>query len=186
MAVISLKTYNSSMIRQQDTYKFCTNCKTELVDKDHFKECPKCKKQYFFNAKPTVALVLTNNKNEVLLTKRAHDPYKNWWDVTGGFVEPNETLEEAVQRELKEETGLSVSDLKYICSLPENYDFRGEIIPVVAAVFTGKAVDNETVVVADDVADYKFVPVDQVDVDTIAFDNQREVIRKILKNKISK
>jgi mutator protein MutT len=169
------------MIKQQYTYKFCTNCKTELVLKGHYKECPSCQKQYFFNAKPTVGLVLFNSKDEVLLTKRAYEPFKDWWDVPGGFVEPGETLEQAVQRELKEETGLSVTDLKYICSTPEDYQFRDEIIPVVAAVFTGKAIDGEKVSVADDVSDYKFVPKDEVDVETIAFDSQREPLRQILK-----
>jgi NAD+ diphosphatase len=181
MVVVLPRPYNSYMTRQQDTYKYCTNCRTELIDNDHFKECPHCQKQYFFNAKPTVALVLSNSKDEILLTKRAHDPFKGWWDVPGGFVEPGETLERAVQRELKEETGLSVSDIKYICSLPEDYNFRGEIIPVVASVFTGRADDSEKVVVADDVSDYKFVPKDQVDIESIAFDSQRECLRKILK-----
>ena len=147
---------------------------------DHYLECPNCGKQYFFNAKPTVGLVLFNSKDEILLTKRARDPFKDWWDVPGGFVEPGESLEQAVERELKEETGLSVSDLKYICSVPEDYNFRDEIIPVVAATFTGKANDSEKVIVADDVSDYKFVPSQEVDIDSIAFTSQREVLRKIL------
>ena len=169
------------MIRQRDTYKFCTSCKTELVPRDGFKQCPKCQKQYFFNARPTITLILTNSKSEVLLTKRAHEPFKDWWDLPGGFVEEGETLEQAVKRELKEETSLTVTDLKYLGSIPEDYHFRNEIIPIVAAAFSGVANDNEKVVVADDVSDYKFVPIQEVDIESIAFDNQREFLRKILK-----
>ncbi len=45
-------------------------------------------------------------KTEVLLIKRGHYPYEGMWALPGGFMDMEETLEEAVARELKEETGL--------------------------------------------------------------------------------
>lgn len=50
----------------------------------------------------------------VLLIKRNIDPYKGWWALPGGLVKPTETLEQAVKRELKEETGIEVAYLEQL------------------------------------------------------------------------
>lgn len=63
----------------------------------------------------TVDCVILNDSSLVLI-KRAHEPYKNWFALPGGFVDIGETLEEACCREVKEETGIEIfsSDLKLI------------------------------------------------------------------------
>jgi len=63
----------------------------------------------------TVDCVILNDSSLVLI-KRAHEPYKNWYALPGGFVDVGETLEEACCREVKEETGVEIlpSDLKLI------------------------------------------------------------------------
>lgn len=166
------------MTKHRDTFKFCTNCATQLTDKGEFKQCPKCHKYYFFNAKPTVTVIVSNDKDEILLTKRAREPFKDWWDLPGGFVEEDESLEQAAQRELEEETGLKIGQLQYVGSVAEDYHFEGEIFSIVAAIFTGKVPGDAKVTVADDVIDYVFVPKQEIDPEKIAFDNQREFFKK--------
>lgn len=63
----------------------------------------------------TVDCVILNDSSLVLI-KRAHEPYKSWYALPGGFVDVGETLEEACCREVKEETGIQIfpSDLKLI------------------------------------------------------------------------
>lgn len=168
------------MIRQSETYIFCAKCRTELQKKHYYKVCPNCGKHYYFNSRPTVTVILRDSKSRILLTKRLHEPFKDWWDLPGGFVEEDESLEQAAEREIKEETNLVVSDLKYLGSVPEDYLFREEIIPVVAAIFLGSVNDTSKLKVNDDVSDYKFVSEQDIDPEKIAFDNQREFLKNLL------
>ncbi len=52
--------------------------------------------------------------NAVVLIRRAHDPFKGWYALPGGFVEVGETVEDAARRETREEAGLVVEDLRLI------------------------------------------------------------------------
>jgi len=73
----------------------------------------------------------SDKKINVLLVKRKYDPFKNTWAIPGGFVEKGESLEDAVLRELQEETGVSLSYMEqlYTFGLP-NRDPRKRIVSV--------------------------------------------------------
>ena len=83
------------------------------------------------------ALIFSNGRSKVLLIQRGNTPFKDQWALPGGFVGMNETLEEAVERELFEETGLDNLKLKqfHAFSAPDR-DPRHRTISV---VFTGYA-----------------------------------------------
>jgi 8-oxo-dGTP diphosphatase len=80
------------------------------------------------------AIVFGYSKNDglsVLLIKRKYEPFKNAWAIPGGFVLENESLEEAVRRELQEETGITVNYLEQLYSFGEpNRDPRQRIISI--------------------------------------------------------
>ncbi len=165
------------MITLRDVFRFCPNCRGKLEATKEYKQCANCGKHYFFNGIPTVTIVIINSKQEVLLTKRAREPFKGWWDLPGGFVDEGETLEDAVIRELKEETGLAALNPQYLGSYTEDYHYRDEIHAVVASVFKAEIDDNAQIKAADDVSDYKFVKLKDVDIESIAFDNQRAYLK---------
>jgi len=78
-----------------------------------------------------VAFSLQNQKLSVLLIQRAREPFKGMWALPGGFVNLNEGLETAAERELKEETGLQGAYLEqlYTYGRPER-DPRGRVVSV--------------------------------------------------------
>jgi ADP-ribose pyrophosphatase YjhB (NUDIX family) len=87
--------------------------------------CEDCGFAYYHNIAAAVAIVFTF-EDKVLFTVRNVDPDKGKWDLPGGFIDPNETAEEAACREIKEELGIeiSTSDLKYITTSPNNYLYK--------------------------------------------------------------
>ncbi|MGF1560168.1 MAG: NUDIX domain-containing protein [Flavobacteriaceae bacterium] len=67
----------------------------------------------------------------VLLVKRKYDPFKDSWALPGGFVLENESLEDAVQRELLEETGVKINYLEQLYSFGDlGRDPRGRVVSV--------------------------------------------------------
>ncbi|WP_298238252.1 NUDIX domain-containing protein [uncultured Algibacter sp.] len=67
----------------------------------------------------------------VLLIKRKYDPFKGQWAIPGGFVENNESLEDAVERELFEETGIKINYLEQLYTFGKpNRDPRGRVVSI--------------------------------------------------------
>ncbi|MEO0206932.1 MAG: NUDIX hydrolase, partial [candidate division WOR-3 bacterium] len=86
---------------------YCPVCKNNLIRKQSVFVCKKCGWRHYNNPVPSVAGFIMNSNDEILLIKRGAEPEKGKWALPSGFIEPNETPEQAVLRELKEETGLN-------------------------------------------------------------------------------
>jgi NAD+ diphosphatase len=98
------------------THQFCGRCGVPLrtMTTERAKECPQCKLLHFPRLSPAI-IVLVERDNKLLLARSRHFP-PGMYSVIAGFVEPGESLEEAVVRELGEEVGISVKDIKYFGS----------------------------------------------------------------------
>ena len=110
----------------------------------------------------------------ILLIKRGNEPYKGKWAVPGGFVNMDEELEDAIVRELEEETGLTGVHLEQMRAFGTvGRDPRGRQITI---VFMGIAKEEQTKVRAgDDAAEAEWFDIDELPED-LAFDHN-EVIR---------
>ena len=89
--------------------QYCSQCGSKnifsYIDGNNRFHCPQCQTIHYQNPKPTATLICIKN-NKLLLGKRDRDPAKGQWGLIGGFMELNETLDEAALRELYEETQL--------------------------------------------------------------------------------
>lgn len=100
-------------------FDFCTKCGNKLekvhMGDDECKKCPSCGQVYGTNPFPIVAVLVINEFDEVLLLKQNYISEDKWTIVTGYMVD-GETIEEAVVREVKEETGQDVISYNYVSS----------------------------------------------------------------------
>ena len=115
------------------------------------------------------AIVFTQKNNEtyVLLIQRGHEPFKGKWALPGGFVNMDETLEEACIRELFEETGLEMAAMKQF----KAYDaiHRDPRHRTISVVFSAETNDKKEVSGGDDAARADWFPV--TDLPQLAFDH---------------
>lgn len=101
----------------------------------------------------TVDCVIIVNDGVVLI-RRGHDPFKGFYALPGGFVDLNETIEEACTREAREETGLRVTNLRLIGVYSE--PSRDPVRHTVAVAFLAEA-DISTLKAGDDASDVEVV-----------------------------
>jgi NAD+ diphosphatase len=99
-------------------HQFCGRCGVPLRLKtdDRAKECPQCGLLHFPRLAPAI-IVLVERGNQLLLARSRHF-MPGMYSVLAGFVEPGESLEEAVVREVKEEVGIEIKAIKYFASQP--------------------------------------------------------------------
>ncbi len=120
----------------------------------------------FTNPAPTVGIFLINEDNEVYLSVRGVEPDIGSLDSIGGFVDTNETFEDAIIRELKEETGLELQDrsaLNYLTSAPSQYLYQGEKRDVLSVFYWMKIDKNADLIANDDVAEIHVENIKDID-----------------------
>lgn len=100
------------------THQYCGHCATPTSQLSHerAKRCPKCGLVNYPRLSPAI-IVLVSRGEEVLLARAPRFPI-GMYSVLAGFVEPGESLEETVVREVREEVGIEVKDIRYFGSQP--------------------------------------------------------------------
>jgi ADP-ribose pyrophosphatase YjhB (NUDIX family) len=87
--------------------------------------CEACGFELYMNPAAAVAGVIVDERGRMVVTVRGKEPGKGLWDLPGGFVDPGETVEEALQREVREEVGLEATAMRYLGSWPNVYEYGG-------------------------------------------------------------
>lgn len=140
-------------------FAFCPKCGADhfVENNEKSKKCIDCGFIYYFNPSTAVVAIIENNEGNVLVARRAKDPAKGTLDLPGGFVDLFETPEEAMQREVMEETGLSVISPRYLFSIPNIYLYSGFEVHTVDLFFQCKIDDFSGLKAQDDVSELLFI-----------------------------
>jgi NAD+ diphosphatase len=115
----ALAAYAGSLLAWHRRHGFCANCgaPTEPHDGGHERFCPACEVHHFPRTDPVVIVRVTDGADGLLLGRQARWP-EGRFSLLAGYVEPGETLEEAVRREVHEESGVALGSVAYIASQP--------------------------------------------------------------------
>lgn len=116
----SLAAYARAIVHWQQRHRFCGNCgaPTRIEHAGHRLRCsnPACALEHFPRTDPAIIVIVTHGEN-ALLGRQSVWPAKRY-STLAGFVEPGESLEDAVRREVLEEAGVEVVDCDYFASQP--------------------------------------------------------------------
>lgn len=145
-------------------FNYCPRCGSGSFVNNNVKSkrCESCNFVMYVNASAAVAAFIINTNNELLVCKRAKDPEKGTFDLPGGFVDDNETAEQAVIREIKEELNADVIESAYVFSLPNLYEYSGWTLPTLDLFFVCKLKNYAALKAGDDVESCFFIPIDQI------------------------
>ncbi|HUC90302.1 MAG TPA: NUDIX domain-containing protein [Patescibacteria group bacterium] len=155
---------------------YCTDCGAKFIKhEDIVYTCPNGH-QYWNNARTAVALIFAEN-GKILYAKRGQEPSKGKYDFPGGFVDPNETLEEAARREAKEELGITIDVLRYIGSAPNVYENDTHVCDAIFLVLGWSG----TMAANDDVASVEWKDVDFINSDQFSCEEYKNILPQIRK-----
>jgi len=107
-------------------FDYCPSCGSDGISFDGIKmfHCKDCNLTYFHNVAAAVAAVLEYD-GRIVLARRNKEPRSGKLDLPGGFVDPNESAENAVKREIREELSIELKEVEYLASHPNLYEYKG-------------------------------------------------------------
>lgn len=145
-------------------YRYCPVCGSAdfLISSVKSKQCRHCGYELFINPSAAVVAFIRNARGELLVVERDCEPAKGTLDLPGGFTDIDETVEESVIREIKEETGLTVTATTYLFSYPNHYLYSGMDIPTLDFFFECQVEDTSVLHAADDAASCQWLPLNQI------------------------
>lgn len=136
------------------THRFCGRCGTPTQDKagERAKECPACRYVAYPRVSPAMMALVTRGRE--MLLARSHRFPTGMYSALAGFVEPGETIEDCVRREVKEEVGVDVGALSYFAS--QSWSFPHSLMIAYTAEYAG----GDLVPDGEEIADVRWFPAD--------------------------
>jgi NAD+ diphosphatase len=134
-AEAGLASYATALLTWHRTHPHCARCghATAMADAGFVRTCPNCGAQHHPRTDPVVIMLVTRG-DEVLLGRQPSWPAGRY-SALAGFVEPGESLEEAVAREVREEAGVAIAAPRYVASQP--WPFPASLMLGFVAAYAG-------------------------------------------------
>lgn len=150
---------------------YCPHCGAKTFHAGSFKpwHCTSCNFKLYPNIASAAGVFILDDQQRILMTERAHEPSIGKLGLPGGFLERGETAEEGLIREVKEEVGLSIKDVEYLCSSPNHYAFGGILYDTLDIFYTASAITKETTIDHEEVAAVHWKFIQDIRADDLAF-----------------
>ncbi len=163
---------------QSRSIRFCPHCgePTFLPESDKSWRCASCDFVWYQNTAAAVAAIILH-AGEILFAVRASAPQAGKLDLPGGFVDNDETVEEALSRELAEELGLQGVSASYMASFPNTYPYAGIEYKTVDLIYVVELEERPLLRPADDVAGVRWVSAMDIPFEQIAFDSAKRALK---------
>lgn len=173
------------MTHPLEKFGYCPMCGSSrfLINNVKSRRCADCGFTYYANPSSATVALIINDKEELLVVRRKNEPARGTLDLPGGFVDMDETGEEGMIREVKEETGLCVTTLRYLFTVPNIYRYSGIDIHTLDMFFVCEVEDYSVVHAMDDAEDYQWIPLNKIDVGQFGLLSVRKGLRRFLESR---
>jgi len=163
-----------------ENFDYCPKCGEKTLAGNRRRiACSACEFVFYFNMAAAVAGIIQKD-DTILLVTRAKEPEKGKLDLPGGFVDHEETAEDALQREIREELNIDITDIQFLGSFPNQYLYKEIMYPVLDFIFTCRAEHWENIKPQDDVADFAFYQKENIKINKFAFPSTRIAMKIFL------
>ncbi|WP_318411921.1 NUDIX hydrolase [Photobacterium leiognathi] len=160
---------------------FCPQCGQKTLSQCSAKQfvCTHCQFTYFHNPAAAVMVAIIV-EDELLIAIRGREPGLGGWDLPGGFVDPDESLEQAAVREIQEELGLTIGTLHYQGSFSNTYCYKNVEYKTCDTFFICQLPTKPTLIAQDDVAQVMWVNKRNIELERFAFPSTRQAVSQWL------
>lgn len=170
-----------------ERFQYCPVCGSKRFEanSEKSKKCGDCGFEYFMNPSSANVAFILNGKNELLVTRRKNNPAKGTLDLPGGFADIGETAEEGVIREVKEETGLEVTNVSYLFSINNTYLYSNLNIPTLDLFYLCEVKDTNHLHAADDAEDCMWIPLNEIKTELFGLASLRKGLERFISTRLS-
>jgi NAD+ diphosphatase len=169
-----------------EAYRFCPLCGSEREPTHEHRpfRCTVCQHTSFFGPVAAVGAVISNQLGQVLLIERAKEPGRGKLGMPGGFVDPQESAEHGLRREIREEVGIEVGELQFLLTAPNSYAYNGIVNPVLDVFFhTVVVADQNIAVQSSEVSSWMWTDLHSGILDRMAFPSNRLALQYYLEHR---
>ena len=158
-----------------DIFKYCPRCAGSARLEDERKVvCGACGFGLYLNTAAAVAGLIFDEEGRLLVARRSRDPQKGLLDLPGGFADYGEDAESALRREMREELGTDVENIKYFRSIPNVYRYGGVLYHTLDLFFTC-APTRPDLILNDEITEILYIYPQKIAADEIAFDSMKKL-----------
>ncbi len=141
--------------------------------------CANCGYIFFHNSAAAVAAII-EMPGGVVLVRRASAPKRGYCDLPGGFVDYGESLEAALQREIREELDTEITALRYFASFPNTYRYHNVTYFTTDAFFICRLAKSRSPRAQREISEFTVVPPQRIVLKEIAFPSTRQALAKYI------